>query len=71
LIITVVAILTHSLSGNVPGDILQKSLITLPFVLVGALAGFYLDRFINPAVFRKIVLVLLLILGINLALIWR
>jgi uncharacterized membrane protein YfcA len=71
LIITVVAILTHSLSGNVTGDILQKSLITLPFVLVGALAGFYLDRFINPAVFRKIVLVLLLILGINLALSWR
>jgi uncharacterized membrane protein YfcA len=71
LIITVVAILTHTLSGNVTGDILQKSLITLPFVLVGALAGFYLDRFINPAVFRKIVLVLLLILGINLALSWR
>jgi len=71
LIITVVAILTHSLSGNMTGDILQKSLIALPFVLVGALAGFYLDRFINPAVFRKIVLALLLILGINLALAWR
>jgi len=71
LIITVVAILTHSLSGNVTGDILQKSLIALPFVLVGALAGFYLDRFINPSVFRKIVLALLLILGINLALTWR
>jgi len=71
LIITVMAILTHSLSGNVTGDILQKSLIALPFVLVGALAGFYLDRFINPAVFRKIVLALLLILGINLALTWR
>ncbi|MGD9093060.1 MAG: sulfite exporter TauE/SafE family protein [Anaerolineales bacterium] len=71
LIITIVAILTHTLSGNVTGYILQKSLIAIPFVLVGSAAGFYLDRFINPTVFRKIVLVLLLILGINLALTWR
>ena len=71
LIITVVAILTHSLSGNVTGDVLQKSLIAIPFVLMGSLAGFYLDHFINPALFRKIVLGLLLILGINLALAWR
>ena len=70
LIITVVAILTHSLSDNVTGDILQKSLLAIPFVLIGATAGFYLDRFINPAVFRKIVLGLLLILGINLAVTW-
>jgi uncharacterized membrane protein YfcA len=70
LIITIVAILTHFLSNNMTGDILQKSLIALPFVLLGAFAGFYLDRFINPAVFRKIVLGLLLILGINLALTW-
>ena len=70
LIITVVAILTHSLSGNITGDVLQKSVIAVPFVLIGAMAGFYLDRFINPAVFHKIVLGLLLILGINLALTW-
>ena len=68
LIITVVAILTHALSGNVTGDVLQKSLFTIPFVLMGAIAGFYLDRFINPVVFHKIVLGLLLILGISLAL---
>ena len=70
LVITVVAILTHSISGNVTGDVMQKSLIGIPFVLTGSMAGFYLDRFINPAVFRKIVLGLLLILGINLALTW-
>lgn len=70
LIITVVAILTHSLSGNVTGAIVQRSLIAIPFVLLGAFAGFYLDRFINPALFRKIVLGLLFILGVNLALTW-
>jgi len=70
LIITIVAILTHFLSNNITADILQKSLIAIPFVFLGAFAGFYLDRFINPAVFRRIVLALLLILGINLALTW-
>jgi uncharacterized membrane protein YfcA len=71
LIITIVAILTHALSGNVNGDVLQKSLIAIPFVLIGSAAGFSLDRFINAALFRKIVLGLLLILGINLALTLR
>jgi uncharacterized membrane protein YfcA len=70
LIITVVAILTHAISGNVTGDVWQKSLIAIPFVLLGSIAGFSLDRFINPAFFRKIVLGLLFILGINLALTW-
>ncbi|MFN2253684.1 MAG: sulfite exporter TauE/SafE family protein, partial [Candidatus Promineifilaceae bacterium] len=72
LIIGIVAILTHTLSGNVTGEVLQMSLIALPFVLLGAVTGFYLDRFINAAVFRRIVLGLLLILGINLFLTgWR
>ena len=66
LIIGVVAILTHTLSGNVSGDVLQRSLIALPFVLIGAAGGFYLDRFIKAAVFRKIVLILMLILGLSL-----
>ena len=70
LIITVVAILTHFISGNVTADILQKGLVAIPFVLVGSVAGFYLDRFINPVVFRKIVLGLLLIFGTILALTW-
>lgn len=71
LIITVVAILTHALSGNLNSNVLIKSTIAIPFVLLAALTGFYLDRFINPALFRKIVLALLLALGVNLALYWR
>lgn len=70
LIITTVAILVHSLSGNMTGDVLRKSLIALPFVLLGGLAGLYLDRFINRALFRRIVLGLLLVLGIYLVVTW-
>jgi uncharacterized protein len=70
LIIGIMAILTHSLSGNVTAVVQQNSLIAVPFVLIGAALGFYLDRYINAAVFRKIVLGLLLVLGVNLALSW-
>ena len=70
LIITVVTIITHTLSGNMSEAVLRNSLFAIPFVLLGAAAGFYLDKFINPALFRKIVLGLLLLLGINLALTW-
>ncbi|MFL7839504.1 MAG: sulfite exporter TauE/SafE family protein [Candidatus Promineifilaceae bacterium] len=66
LIIGVVAILTHALNGHVSGDVLQMSLIALPLVLIGAGGGFFLDRYINAAVFRKIVLALMLVLGISL-----
>lgn len=66
LIIGLVAILTHTLSGNVTGAVLQKSLLAVPLVLLGAAGGFFLDRFINAAVFRKIVLGLLLVLGFSL-----
>ena len=70
LIIGLVAIFTHAVSGNVTGLVLRNSLIAVPLVLVGAALGFYLDRYINAAVFRKIVLGLLLILGLNLAFTW-
>ena len=70
LVITTVAILTHSLSGNMTAEVLRKSLIALPFVLAGAWAGTALDRFIDRTVFRRIVLVLLLVLGVNLMLGW-
>ena len=70
LVITSVAILTHSLSGNMTAEVLLRSLVALPFVLAGAAAGSYLDRFIDRALFRKLVLGLLLLLGINLMLAW-
>lgn len=70
LVIGIVAILTHTLNGNVTAQVGRSSLIAIPFVLVGAGLGFFLDRFINAAVFRKIVLGLLLVLGTNLALSW-
>ena len=71
LIITIAAILSHYINGSLTEEALLYSAISIPFVLLGAFGGFFLDRFINPRIFRKIVLALLLALGINLVLSWR
>lgn len=69
-IITVVAIIAHGLNQSLDSTILRNSLVAMPFVILGAFSGFYLDRYLNAALFRKIVLGLLLLLGINLTLVW-
>lgn len=57
---------THFLSGNVTGDVLGLFWWCLPAVAVGFWAGQSLDRWLNPESFRKLVLVLLVVLGIRL-----
>jgi uncharacterized membrane protein YfcA len=34
-------------------------------ILLGAFTGFWIDRYINPVVFRRIVLVILLVIGVR------
>jgi uncharacterized membrane protein YfcA len=68
LIITIITIITHTLNGNMTTEVLEKSALAIPFVIIGALIGFYQDRFLKPDIFRKVVLGLLLILGLNLIL---
>jgi len=59
---------THFLSGNYSREVLGIFWQVLPALAIGFLAGQSLDRWINPEVFRKIVLVLLIVLGIRLML---
>lgn len=70
-IISLIALVAHYLNDNLTAAIIKDGLIATPFVILGAFAGFYLDRYLNAAVFRKIVLGLLFIMGLNLALAWR
>ena len=59
---------SHALSGNFTPEIWRIYLWSLPVIAIAILAGVSLDKVLNPAVFRKVVLVLLVILGIRLIL---
>ena len=57
---------THFLSGNITSEVLSVFWRVLPALALGFLAGQSLDRWLNPEVFRKIVLGVLIVLGIRL-----
>jgi uncharacterized membrane protein YfcA len=56
----------HAAAGNVTLAVCRYFLLSLPVVVVGVLAGMALDRFVNPRLFRRLVLSLLLVLGLRL-----
>jgi uncharacterized membrane protein YfcA len=56
---------SHALSQSFTAPVWQDYLIALPAIGLGLWLGFRLDRYINPALFRKVVL-LLLLLGVRL-----
>ena len=58
--------LNHYLSGNMTGEVWQTFLYSIPAIIIGVLAGVSLDKYIQPAGFRKIVLWMLIILGLRL-----
>jgi uncharacterized membrane protein YfcA len=56
----------HLFSGNYTLDVWQNVLWAVPGLIVGLITGFGLSKRMNADLFRKIVLVLLIILGIQL-----
>jgi hypothetical protein len=56
----------HALSQNLTPLVLRDYLIVLPALIVGLFVGGRLDRRLDPALFRKIVLVLLVVMGLRL-----
>jgi uncharacterized membrane protein YfcA len=66
-VITSLAIMiAHALSGNLTTQVWNAFWWTLPFIGIGLLAGLSLDRWLNPTLFRRVVLVLLVVMGIRL-----
>ena len=63
---SIVVVIGHYFSGNFTPSILSLFWQGFPFMLTGLLAGLVMDKWINPEVFRKIVLVLLVIMGLRL-----
>lgn len=63
---SVVILLSHVVAGNYTGDVWRFVPFALGAAVLGIFAGTRLDNYLNPESFRKIVLVLLLVLGIRL-----
>ncbi len=63
---SIMVILTHTLAQNYTPFVMQSYLIALPGVGIGLLLGISLDKYVNPVLFRKIVLGLLIVVGLNL-----
>ncbi len=62
----VVILATHAVYGNLTAQVFKGYLAALPGLAVGVTAGLLLDRYINPKLFRKIMLALLVLLGLRL-----
>ncbi|MBC8504395.1 MAG: sulfite exporter TauE/SafE family protein [Anaerolineales bacterium] len=66
LIASLVIAIGHAWNHNLTPEVWRYFLISLPAIAVGIWAGTNLDKFLNPEAFRKIVLILLIIMGIRL-----
>lgn len=58
--------INHFIAGNVTSDVLNLWVYAVPGVAVGIALGFAMDKYIKPEPFRKVVQVLLLLIGIAL-----
>lgn len=63
---SLVIALAHAWNRNLTPEVWQLFTWSIPAMALGILAGTSLDRFIHPEAFRRIVLILLVILGIRL-----
>lgn len=63
---SVVVLVSHALEGNLTPQVMHMFWSSLPFMLFGLLAGFSLDRWLSPETFRRLVLVLLVLMGLRL-----
>lgn len=65
---SLVVVSSHWAGGNLTSDVWSLSLICLPALLLGFLLGQGMDRWLDPETFRRIVLVMLVVLGVRLML---
>ena len=63
LVTSLFVIAGHAISGNLTSPVGRSYLLALPVILLGIVAGTRLDGRLNPALFRKMVLVLLIVMG--------
>lgn len=63
---SIFTISAHIVAGRYTPDVLQLFLVALPGLVLGLILGLLTDRLLNAQIFRQVVLVLLLLIGLNL-----
>lgn len=59
-------VIAHLAAGHLTSDVLNNYVVTLPMVFIATAVGFRISERINAALFRRMVLILLLVIGIRL-----
>ncbi|MEA5512232.1 sulfite exporter TauE/SafE family protein [Crocosphaera sp. UHCC 0190] len=59
----IVVLINHLIQHNVKPEVWQLFITNIPTILIGLLAGFLTSKFIDFLLFRKLVLLLLIIMG--------
>jgi len=65
----VLSVMGHGLSGNLTPQVWRMYLLALPVLALGILTGGAVDRHLDPRLFRKMVLILLVVMGLRMMLI--
>lgn len=68
LIGSAMVVATHAMSGHFTFEVWKLFWLTLPALLIGFFLGQSMDRWLSPAIFQRIVLIMLVGLGIRLML---
>lgn len=63
---SVVVVASHAMSGNFTSQVWNLFWWTIPSIVIGLIAGLSLDHWLNPLMFRRLVLALLIVMGIKL-----
>ena len=63
---SVAVVASHILNGNLTSQVWHLFWWTIPFIVIGLVIGLSVDRWLNPVLFRKIVLTLLIVMGFRL-----
>lgn len=61
-------IVGHTLSNHLTPNVWSNFILAVPATALGIVIGLGVERFVNPAAFRRIVLLLLIVLGLRLVL---
>jgi uncharacterized membrane protein YfcA len=61
-----IVVTIHTLSGHMTSSVLQSIIFAIPAMLIGLVIGWNLEKRVNPTQFRKLVLIVLVIIGLRL-----